>query len=137
MPAPLPEYMISGSYRSDRLRGARPEGSPRRPTVAGCSVSASSSSIVFFNGSEVVLAATGVRLPILSCGLTWLYKCMILSIYSLASLEEDSLTWYSHSVFNMPFTRSAIAFSYGSPLSVMLMSMPCLRNSLTYSWQQY
>ena len=30
-----PEYTISGSYSSDRLRGARPMGSHRRPAVAG------------------------------------------------------------------------------------------------------
>ena len=34
MSAPLPEYTISGSYSSDRLRGARPKGSPRRLAVA-------------------------------------------------------------------------------------------------------
>ena len=28
MSAPLPEYTFSGSYSSDRLRGARPLGSP-------------------------------------------------------------------------------------------------------------
>ena len=34
MSAPLPEYTISGSYSSDRLRGACPMGSPRRLAVA-------------------------------------------------------------------------------------------------------
>ena len=39
MSAPLPEYTISGSYSSDRLRGARPKGSPRRLAVADRDVS--------------------------------------------------------------------------------------------------
>ena len=39
MSAPLPEYTISGNYSSDRLRGARPNGSPRRLAVAGRDVS--------------------------------------------------------------------------------------------------
>jgi hypothetical protein len=41
MSAPSPEYMISGSYSADRLRGARPKGSPRRLAVAGHDVSSS------------------------------------------------------------------------------------------------
>ena len=34
VPSPLPEYTISGSYNSDRLRGARPMDSPRWLAVA-------------------------------------------------------------------------------------------------------
>ena len=33
--APVPEYTMSGTYSTDRLRGARPRGSPCRPAVAG------------------------------------------------------------------------------------------------------
>ena len=32
--APLAEYTVSASYSSDRLRRARPKGSPRRLDVA-------------------------------------------------------------------------------------------------------
>ena len=39
MSAPLAEYTISGSYSSDRLRGAHPKGSPRRLAVADRDVS--------------------------------------------------------------------------------------------------
>ena len=38
IPSPLPEYTISGSYNSDRLRGALPMGSPRRLVPAGSDV---------------------------------------------------------------------------------------------------
>ena len=37
--SPLPEYTVSGSYSSDRLRGALPLGSPRRPAVADYALS--------------------------------------------------------------------------------------------------
>ena len=36
--SPLPEYTISVGYSSDRLRGALPLGSPRRPAIADCDV---------------------------------------------------------------------------------------------------
>ena len=37
--APVPEYTMSGTYSTDRLRGARPGGSPRRLAVAGGAIS--------------------------------------------------------------------------------------------------
>ena len=80
---------------------------------------------------------SGVLNPMAMWGRFALYNPTTSSTLSLTSCTSAKCSPSSHSCFRMPFTRSAIALSYGESSCVMLIFIPLWDKVETYCSLQY